>query len=135
MAAHKPARGPLDAKLLRGGLVDLEFLVHFLQLRERTALDPWLGGAVAGLVAAGLLPPALREAHHLLARLLIAGRLFAPDGQYPPPASWATVARAAGCETWEQLVAQFGEARRNVASAWREVFGEDVLGKGEETRR
>ena len=27
--------GPLDAKLLRGGLVDCEFLVHFLQLRER----------------------------------------------------------------------------------------------------
>ena len=34
MAAHKPPRGPLDAKLLRGGLIDLEFLIHYLQLRE-----------------------------------------------------------------------------------------------------
>ncbi len=36
---HKPPQGPLDAKLLRGGLVDLEFLVHFLQLRARGSAD------------------------------------------------------------------------------------------------
>ena len=49
MAAHKPPQGPLDAKLLRGGLVDLEFLVHYLQLRERTGFDPDLGRAVEAL--------------------------------------------------------------------------------------
>src|SRR3546814_12816510 len=36
MAAHKPPAGPLDAKLLPGGLVDLEFAVHVQQLVHRT---------------------------------------------------------------------------------------------------
>src|SRR5690606_30886180 len=46
MAAHKPPAGPLDAKLQRGGLVDCEFIVHFLQLRERSALHPSLDEAI-----------------------------------------------------------------------------------------
>ena len=33
MARHKPPRGVLDVKLHRGGLVDCEFLVHFLHLQ------------------------------------------------------------------------------------------------------
>ena len=42
MATHKPPRGSFDAKLLRGGLVDLEFIVHILQLRHGTGLLPIL---------------------------------------------------------------------------------------------
>jgi glutamate-ammonia-ligase adenylyltransferase len=38
MAQHKPAKGPLDVKLARGGLVDAEFIVHSLQLRDHVAL-------------------------------------------------------------------------------------------------
>src|SRR5690606_36938171 len=40
MALHKPPAGPLDAKLLRGGLVDCKFIVHFLQLRHNVAFHP-----------------------------------------------------------------------------------------------
>ena len=40
MAAHKPAQGPLDAKLQPGGLVDLEFATHVVQLVHRTGFDP-----------------------------------------------------------------------------------------------
>ena len=47
MAEHKPAKGPLDAKLLRGGLVDIEFILHFIQLRDRVALDPRLAPDLA----------------------------------------------------------------------------------------
>jgi glutamate-ammonia-ligase adenylyltransferase len=57
MAGHKPPRGPLDIKLMRGGLVDVEFLIHTLQLREGKALSPRLSEALAGLIEAGLLPP------------------------------------------------------------------------------
>src|SRR5690606_38908907 len=57
MAAHKPAAGPLDAKLLRGGLVDCEFVIHYLQLRHRTAFHPGLSEAIEALVAEGLAPP------------------------------------------------------------------------------
>ena len=39
MARHKPAKGPLDIKLARGGLVDVEFITHYLQLREGQGLD------------------------------------------------------------------------------------------------
>lgn len=126
MAQHKTPSGPLDVKLARGGLVDLEFLVHYLQLRERTALDPDLGRAVDGLIAAGLLPPPLRAAHDLLARLLIVVRLVAPDGRYPPEVSRAIVARACGLADWPGLLIAVLAARRNIAACWHTVFGEEL---------
>jgi hypothetical protein len=72
MAGHKPPRGPLDIKLMRGGLVDVEFLIHTLQLREGKALSPRLSEALAGLIEAGLLPPEMAQAHCVMARLLVA---------------------------------------------------------------
>ena len=126
MAAHKPPRGLLDAKLMRGGLVDLEFLVHFLQLRERTGLSPDLGAACDALVAAGLMPDAMRGAHDLMTRMLVAGRLFAPDGGYPPDASRELLAKAAGCEDWQSLLERFATARETVAAAWTQAFGEEL---------
>jgi glutamate-ammonia-ligase adenylyltransferase len=126
MAAHKPPRGNLDAKLVRGGLVDLEFLVHYLQLRERTAFSPDLRVAIDSLIAGGLLPPALREGHDLMTRMLVAGRLFAPDGDYPPEASRPIVARAAGCDSWDELLSRFEQARDVVAAQWHKVFGQTL---------
>ena len=65
MALHKPAKSPLDVKLARGGLVDLEFLTHFLQLRDGAgipgALTPFLGDALRVLAGAGLLPKQLGD--------------------------------------------------------------------------
>lgn len=86
MAQHKPAKGSLDVKLARGGLVDAEFIAHYLQLRDHVALDPSIQAALAGLVSAGKLDPAIRSAHRTLARFLIASRLLAPDGTEPDPA-------------------------------------------------
>jgi glutamate-ammonia-ligase adenylyltransferase len=126
MAAHKPPRGNLDAKLMRGGLVDLEFLVHYLQLRERVGFTPDLGAACDALVAAGLLAQPVRGAHDLMTRMLVAGRLFAPDGGYPPEASRELLAKAAGCEDWQSLLDRFAEARETVAAAWAQVFGEEL---------
>jgi len=126
MAAHKPPRGALDAKLMRGGLVDLEFLVHFVQLRERTGFDPDLGKAIDALIVAGLLSPTLREAHDLMTRMLVAGRLFAPDGDYPPEASRTVVAKAAQVDGWDSLLDEFAKAREAVARAWEQVFGEQL---------
>src|SRR3546814_3965161 len=78
MAAHKPPAGPLDAKLLPGGLVDLEFAVHVQQLVHRTGFDPHLGRAIDVLAAAGLMPPAMRAAHDFLSRLLVTTRCSRP---------------------------------------------------------
>jgi glutamate-ammonia-ligase adenylyltransferase len=130
MAQHKPAKGPLDVKLARGGLVDAEFLVHYLQLREGgkvpMALVPHLGDAVRALVAAGLLPDGLIGAHDTLARLLVAARMLAPDAQVPPPAARGVLAKACGCGDWETVLATLGRARGQVAAAWRELLGEEL---------
>lgn len=124
MAANKPPKGPLDAKLARGGLVDLEFLVHYLQLRDGVALISQLGDAVRALVAGGLLPKPLVDAHDTLTRLLVAARMLAPDAQVPSPAAQAVLATACGCGDWEAVPARLLAARRAVAAAWQAVLGE-----------
>jgi glutamate-ammonia-ligase adenylyltransferase len=126
MARHKPAKGPLDAKLLRGGLVDLEFLVHFTQLRHGKGLHPSLPLALEELAKAGLLPPELCGAHDTLTRLLVAARLLAPDSQVPPPGPRDALASACQCDDWDCVMAALAKARAAVASAWHEVFGEQL---------
>jgi [glutamine synthetase] adenylyltransferase / [glutamine synthetase]-adenylyl-L-tyrosine phosphorylase len=126
MARHKPPRGPLDAKLPRGGLVDLEFLVHHQQLASGEGLEPALEVALAQLVDKGLLPPALLGAREVLARLLVAGRLLAPDGQEPPPSAQAVLAKACGFDDWPGLLHGFATARHDVAAAWAQMFGESL---------
>ncbi|MBW8783465.1 MAG: bifunctional [glutamate--ammonia ligase]-adenylyl-L-tyrosine phosphorylase/[glutamate--ammonia-ligase] adenylyltransferase [Novosphingobium sp.] len=124
MARHKPPQGPLDAKLHRGGLVDLEFLVHAVQLREGRALVPNLREAVQMLVEAGLLPTGMSAAHDVLTRLLVAARLLAPDGEPPSSPGRAVLATACGCGDWDELTATLATARLTVADAWAEQFGE-----------
>jgi glutamate-ammonia-ligase adenylyltransferase len=126
MAAHKSAKGPLDAKLLRGGLVDIEFLVHYLQLRDRAALGPDLGPVIGKLVAAGKLPPTLADAHRLMTRLLVGTRLLAPDLARPNPAAAALLARQSGCGDYADLTHCLRAARHDVAAAWQDVFGETL---------
>jgi len=126
MATHKPPKGPLDIKLARGGLVDLEFLVHFLQLRDRTCFDPRLSTAIACLVDCGKLPPALRDAHDLMTRMLVTLRLVSPDSNLPPPAARAVLAACCREESWDALLADLDKARREVAKAWSEIFDEQL---------
>ncbi len=126
MARHKPAKGPLDIKLVRGGLVDIEFLVHYLQLREHKALVPALPDALGGLAKAGLLDPGLVGAHAMLSRFLIAARLLAPDSEEPPPAARSILASACRSGDWDSLLATLAESRAAVAAAWLATFGETL---------
>lgn len=139
MAKHKPQAGPVDAKLARGGLVDIEFLVHYLQLRGETAdgrplaeaapqaLSPDLEQALAGLAAAGLIPADLAEPHALMSRMLVAGRLLAPDGREPPPSGARALARACGHDSYADLEKAFAAARLRVAVVWKQILGTDIL--------
>jgi glutamate-ammonia-ligase adenylyltransferase len=126
MAQHKPPKGVLDVKLARGGLVDLEFVTHFLQLREGVGLVPGLGEAVREQAAAGLVPASLPVAHDTLARALVAARLLAPDGEAPSASAQAALARACGCSDWQGFLSQLAAARAGVAGAWSAVF-DDAL--------
>ncbi|WP_394804798.1 bifunctional [glutamine synthetase] adenylyltransferase/[glutamine synthetase]-adenylyl-L-tyrosine phosphorylase [Sphingomonas agrestis] len=121
MAAHKPPKGPLDAKLLPGGLVDLEFAVHVLQLRHRTAFTPRLGRAIDLLVEQGLFSPAMPAAYRLLSRLLVTLRLVAPDAQPPGETTQALIARAVGLESWDAVVASLEATRQEVAECWAAI--------------
>ena len=121
MAAHKPPQGPLDAKLLPGGLVDLEFAVHSAQLAHRIGFSPDLRVAIPALAAAGLLPESLGAAHDFLTRLLVTLRLVAPDGATPAPSTQALVARALDLPDWDGVVARLEASRQEVAAAWGET--------------
>jgi glutamate-ammonia-ligase adenylyltransferase len=123
IAAHKPPSGPLDVKLVPGGLVDLEFAVHMLQLSHGIGLDPHLENALADLSAAGLVGDEVDPALRLLSRMLVIFRLVAPELQAPPPATRPLVAEACGEEDWDSLLAAYEQARQTVSALWRRVSG------------
>jgi len=126
MAAAKQPRGPLGVKLLRGGLVDSEFLVHYLQLRTGVGLVPGLEHAIAALVEAGHLPAGYERYHLDLTRILVAARLLAPDDDRPPPAAANALASACGCADYEALLAAIAAARHGIATQWEAVFGQKL---------
>lgn len=124
IAAAKPAKGPFDVKLQPGGLVDLEFIVHHLQLRERRALTPDLRLALAELAMDGLLPVDLADAHDDLSRFLILLRLA--DTQVPasfPAAVEAMFARGLMCDTFAEVQDRLALARAAVRLAWDRHLG------------
>jgi glutamate-ammonia-ligase adenylyltransferase len=123
MNRHKPPGGPFDIKLGPGGLVDLEFAVHVLQLRHRIGLHPHLEVALADLHAAGLVGAEIDPALRLLTRILVILRLVSPSSTIPPEPSRALVARACGLPSWDALVAAHDDARETVRALWQEVSG------------
>ena len=125
IAVHKPPSGPLDVKRGPGGLIDLEFAVHSLQLHHRIGLDPHLEVALAALADAGLASPEMDPALRLLTRMLVMFRLVTPGGEPPPEATRPLVARACGHDGWEALLAAQDEARHRVRQFWLEVSGQE----------
>jgi glutamate-ammonia-ligase adenylyltransferase len=121
IARNKPPSGPLDVKLIPGGLVDLEFAVHTLQLRRGIGLDPHLEVALAALAKAGLVSPDIDPALRLLVRMLVMIRLVAPAGEPPPEATRPLVAAACGQKDWDSLLEACGDARQRIGALWLEV--------------
>jgi len=123
IATHKPPAGPLDVKLVEGGLVDAEFAVHVLQLSRHAGFDPDLAAAIAMLEEGELLAAGFGSAFALLTRMLITLRLVAPDSAEPPEASRILVAQRCGHDDWEGLMAAYDAARALIAGEWRRVAG------------
>ncbi|WP_395621801.1 bifunctional [glutamine synthetase] adenylyltransferase/[glutamine synthetase]-adenylyl-L-tyrosine phosphorylase [Sphingomonas daechungensis] len=121
MARHKAPSGPLDIKLGPGGLVDLEFAVHTLQLVSGKGLDPRLEHAIGELTTDGLIDASFDADLRLLSRMLVVMRLVAPGSNEPPEKSRALVAALCGHDGWDSLLAAHGEARQRIATLWKSV--------------
>ena len=121
MERHKPPAGPLDIKLGPGGLVDLEFAVHVLQLTHRIGLDPRLEVAIEALVDAGLIDADADPDLRLLSRILVTSRLVTPSGGEPEPESRALVAQVCGYDNWPSLLEAHDAARQRIATRWASV--------------
>jgi glutamate-ammonia-ligase adenylyltransferase len=121
IARHKRPSGAFDIKLGPGGLVDLEFAVHTLQLRHGIGLDPHLEVALAALHEAGLVGADIDPALRLLTSILVMFRLVSPDSAEPPEATRPLVARACGLPDWNALLAAHDAARQRVSALWAQV--------------
>ena len=121
MARHKPPAGALDVKLGPGGLVDLEFAVHTLQLTSHIGIDPRLEVAIAALAEAGLIDRQADADLRLLSRILVVLRLVAPGTMEPAEQSRALVARLCGHEEWDLLLEAVAEARHRISERWGQV--------------
>jgi glutamate-ammonia-ligase adenylyltransferase len=123
IARAKPAKGAFDVKLAPGGLVDLEFAVHFVQLRDQSGLCPDISTAIAALGPA--LPEGLAEAHRLLTRFLVMLRLVAPGTSVPTgfaPAVEAMLVAGTGATNFAALVAQLALAKEAVRLAFTSLL-------------
>ncbi|CAH0353302.1 Bifunctional glutamine synthetase adenylyltransferase/adenylyl-removing enzyme [Sphingobium sp. CECT 9361] len=129
IATHKPPAGPLDAKLVPGGLVDLEFLVHVTQFLTRSAFTPDLRAALTQLVDAGHLPASLLAAHDLITRFLLVSRLVSPKSTEPPEATRPLVARACAVEDWDALLASYAAARQDISEQWGAIVARHAGGQ------
>jgi glutamate-ammonia-ligase adenylyltransferase len=121
MERHKPARGKLDVKLGRGGLVDLEFAVHVLQLTKHVGLKTRLEDALEELAAESLVKANVVDALKLLSRMLVMMRLVAPGTVKPAPETWQLVAQACGAASWDSLLAEHDAARQSIAELWDSI--------------
>ncbi|QMW23898.1 bifunctional [glutamine synthetase] adenylyltransferase/[glutamine synthetase]-adenylyl-L-tyrosine phosphorylase [Sandaracinobacteroides saxicola] len=118
IARHKPAAGPWDLKLMRGGLVDLEFIVQTRALLRGAPIPPQLDRAIAAVA------PELADAHGVLMRLLVLLRLVMPagDGAAPSAATGLLLARALGLPGFAAVKSALTLARQQVLAAWATTF-------------
>lgn len=121
MERHKPPRSALDVKLGRGGLVDLEFSVHVLQLTKRAGLNTRLEVALEELVAESSVSANVIDALKLLSRMLVMMRLVAPGDVKPTAETWQLVAETCGAASWDELLAEHDAARQSIAALWDSI--------------
>ena len=124
MERHKKPRSALDVKLGPGGLVDLEFATHVLQLTTGVGLSTRLEEALEALAADSLVQANIVDSLKLLSRMLVMMRLVAPADVKPTPETWQLVAEACGAGSWDELLAEHDAARQSIGELWTSIKGE-----------
>jgi glutamate-ammonia-ligase adenylyltransferase len=125
MERHKPAQSTLDVKLGPGGLVDLEFCIHVLQLTRGIGLHRRLEFALAELHTERCVDTKIVAAQKLLTRMLVMMRLVAPGDVKPTADTWQLVAEACGAASWDELLAEHDAARQSVCELWNRIKREE----------
>ncbi len=123
MDRHKPPKSALDVKLGPGGLIDLEFATHVLQLTTHVGINTRLEVALEALASESLVPANIVDALKLLSRMLVMMRLVAPDDIKPTPETWQLVAEACGARSWDELLAEHDAARQSILELWTRIKG------------
>ncbi len=132
---ERRGQGEWDIKYLRGGLVDIEFIVQYLLLRHAAEhpniLAANTGRALDNLKAAGVLRGEAAEALsdaltlwrqvHSLLRLTVEGRL---DERKAPPGLKNLLATAAGARDFDDLKAHMRRAAERAWTCFREIIEE-----------
>ena len=120
MERHKPPQSPLDVKLGPGGLVDLEFAVHVLQLTTACRPRPAARSRARSSLRPRILVPAnIVDALKLLSRMLVMMRLVAPGDVKPTRGDLAAGrARRAAPASWDELLAEHDAARQSIRELW-----------------
>ena len=121
MERHKPPQSALDVKLGPGGLVDLEFSVHVLQLTRHVGVNTRLEVALEELAAESLVEANVVDALKLLSRMLVMMRLVAPGDVKPTADTWQLVAEACGATGPDELLAEHDAARQRIAALWDSI--------------
>lgn len=137
MAAEHPTRSLWEPKHLRGGLVDIEFIAQYLQLREAHAhpsvLAPNTAAALAQLRAAEVLPPDV--AHELTEALslwqavqarirLNIGEAIAAEGPDDAPKALRLAVAGIGGLDFAGLVEALQQAAEHVREHFRRLVEE-----------
>lgn len=131
--SFKPGSGPWDVKLGKGGLVDIEYIIHVLQLRYGhdfpDLITPALPDAIARLAHHDLLPvaqsAALGEALALLdaTQTILRVGYAAPPQKLEPRGFGAVLANQLQRPDLASVSTAIAAARESVGAVWGEVFG------------
>ncbi len=139
IAGESPRPSPWDLRNRRGGLIDLEFIVQYLMLREASAAPQVLHRATVDALQAlgleGALPPAAERElsaaaallRHVQALLTLIGENAARDDAFPEPDA-ATLARCAGAVDFAQLDADITAATAHVRRWYEHLIDEPAAG-------
>ena len=122
MRKAKPADTALDIKNANGGLIDIEFIVHALQLHHDVDIDPDINRSITILVEAQLLMDSLLPAYMMMSKMLILLRLLCPDLSNITPAAQTLLAANLEYDDWDKLMTDLALHQSNVQEQWNKTF-------------
>jgi glutamate-ammonia-ligase adenylyltransferase len=126
---HSPPRGALDVKWLRGGLMDIVFIIHTLQLETQVGMKPQFALAIDELVAAGHLQSDIAEAYAMMLRLKMLVSLLAPDYAVPSEEDQQLIANRLEFDDWNGLMQALMYHRGVVMTQWQDLFDPALLNR------